>query len=257
MDLGDLQLIAGFLARRDVPALDPTRPVDVLVLCGSAVLPSVEVAATAFHDGAVGRILVSGGTGHSTEHLHAAVRAHPTYDVVVEGRSEAAVLAEILERHLGVPASALTTEEESTNCGENGAHSVRMLAAWPDVASVVVVQDPTMQRRTHAVFDRVLSERALAHGPEVRLTSFAPFLPRVAADAVGDGSGTPVWTRERFTSLALGEVRRLRDDEDGYGPRGTGFIDHVDVPDDVLAAYERLRVEHPGVVRPAWGSAAQ
>ena len=191
---------------------------------------------------------MSGGIGHSSEHLHAAVRAHPAYgDVPVDGRSEAAVLAEILHRHLGVPTEAVTTEEESTNCGENGAFSVRHLRRWPDVRSVVVVQDPTMQRRTHAVF-----ERALAHGPEVTLTSFAPFVPHVGTDAVGDETGTSVWTLDRFTSLALGEVRRLRDDEDGYGPRGAGFIEHVDIPDDVLAGYERLRAEHPDAVRPTW-----
>ena len=59
----DLQLIAEFLARRDVDALDPDHPVDVLVLCGSAVLPSLDVTAAAFHDGVTPRILVSGGVG--------------------------------------------------------------------------------------------------------------------------------------------------------------------------------------------------
>lgn len=253
---GDLQLIAEFLARRDVVVLDPARPADVLVLCGSAVLPSLDVTAAAFHAGVTRRILVSGGVGHSTEHLYAAVRAHPTYaDVPVAGRSEAAVLADILRRHLDVPATALTTEEESTNCGENGAHSVRLLSGWSDVRSIVVVQDPTMQRRTHAVFERCLRDL-----PGVRLTSFAPFVPqvgKVAADAVRDEVGTPVWTRARFTSLALGEVRRLHDDAAGYGPRGTGFIDHVDIPGDVLAAYDRLQAEQPDAVRPAWDSSVE
>jgi hypothetical protein len=45
---------------------------------------------------------------------------------------------------------------------------------------------------------------------------------------------------ERFLSLLLGEIPRLRDDENGYGPNGKRFIGHVEIPDDVLAAYERL-----------------
>ena len=42
-----------------------------------------------------------------------------------------------------------------------------------------------------------------------------------------------------------GEVPRLRDDEQGYGPRGRGFIAHVDVPDDVEAAHASLLAAHP------------
>jgi len=47
-------------------------------------------------------------------------------------------------------------------------------------------------------------------------------------------------------------VRRLRDDEHGYGPRGAGFIDHVDVPPDVLAAARRLVDSGAVSDRPAW-----
>jgi hypothetical protein len=51
----------------------------MLVLMGSAVLEPVEVAARALHSGATGRILVSGGIGHSTPHLYEAIARHPTY----------------------------------------------------------------------------------------------------------------------------------------------------------------------------------
>jgi hypothetical protein len=57
---------------------------------------------------------------------------------------------------------------------------------------------------------------------------------------VGDAREPAVWSRDRFVSLALGEVRRLRDDADGYGPRGAGFIGHVDLPADVEEAARRL-----------------
>jgi hypothetical protein len=237
----DLQTIGRFLARRDVATLDPDGTdgtYDVLVLCGSAVLASVELAARAVHDGVTGHVLVTGGTGHSTPFLVSAIGRHPTYaDVATRGRSEAAILADVLVRHLDVPPEAVATEEASRHCGENAEHSLRVLAGREACRRVLLVQDPTMQRRTHASFDH--HQRGSARPLDV--VSHAPFVPVVHTDGVGDGVGAPSWTLLRFTSLVLGEVRRLSDDAEGYGPRGAGFIGHVDVPDPVRAAYRRLR----------------
>jgi hypothetical protein len=241
----DLTVLAEFLARRDEPGLTPEHPVDVLVLCGSAVLQALSVAAAALHDGSVARILVTGGVGHSTSHLREALVRHPVYrDIDTVGRTEAAMIAEVLERHLDVPAVLVRTEEQSTNCGQNAELSLRMLAASDEpTRSLVVVQDPTMQRRTHAGFDRWLG----AGGPVVR--SYAPFIPVVGADGAGETAGDAAWTLARFRDLALGEIIRLTDDEHGYGPRGADFIVHVDLPDDVVAAHRRLRAAHPVAAR--------
>jgi hypothetical protein len=225
--VSDLDLLGRYLARRD-PGADST-PADVLVLCGSAVLDSVDVAADLWHRGLVPTILVTGGIGHSTSHLRAAVTDLPT-----AGRSEAAILGDLLARH-DVPAAALTLEEAATNCGENARFSLDLIGA---ARSILLVQDPTMQRRTHASF-----EHLAAPGTEIR--SHAPLVPTAAARA-------GVWTEERFTTLVLGEVRRLRDDEHGYGPRGAGFIGHVELPAAVLAAYDRVAAAAPDAVRPAW-----
>lgn len=252
-EVEDLNRVSAFLARRDVPRLSGSGVdrMDALVLCGSAVLSAVAAAAGAFHDGVAARLLVSGGVGHSTAHLMRAVEEHPRYgDVATQGRTEADVLAEILRTHHGIPAGALLVEGRSTNCGENAAFSVDLLGREvPDAQRLLLVQDPTMQRRTHACFLRSLA----ATGVEV--VSHAPFVPRVTdshASHVVDEQGSAVWSRERFVGLLLGEVRRLNDDEHGYGPRGAGFIDHVDVPDAVLEAYRRLGRLHPGSERPAW-----
>jgi len=237
----DLQLIARYLARRDLISLDPAevhRSFDALVLCGSGVLATVEVAARAFHDGVVPSILVTGGIGHSTPYLLHAVARHPSYgDIATADRPEAAVIADLLRQHLGVPHETITVEEHATNCGENAELSLRILAGRPDVRSVLLVQDPTMQRRTHASFDH--HQRLMR--TQVEVVSFAPIVPT-------DGTA---WGDERFVSLLLGEVRRLRDDEHGYGPRGAGFLDHVDLPDDVLAAADRLGQAFPNL-RSRW-----
>ena len=250
----DVNRIAAYLARRDVASLSPAvvPHADVLVLCGSAVLAAIDIAATAFQDGLADRLLVSGGVGHSTPHLRQAVREDPRYgDVSTDARPESAIIAEILRRHHAVPDAAILIEAESTNCGENAEFSVDLLKLTAlKLRSILLFQDPTMQRRTHECFRRSLRDAA-----GVRVVSYAPFVPTVPdhdARNVHDGDGRIVWSMRRFMALLLGEMRRLHDDEHGYGPRGTDFIDHVDIPGDVMDAYQRLAGAHPHSVRRAW-----
>lgn len=60
-----------------------------------------------------------------------------------------------------------------------------------------------------------------------------------------------MWDVRRYATLLMGEVPRLVDDERGYGPRGRGFIAHVDVPDEVRAAHARVAAAVSGLVRVA------
>lgn len=39
----------------------------------------------------------------------------------------------------------------------------------------------------------------------------------------------------------MGEIPRLTDDADGYGPRGKNFIAHVDIPTEVRAVHAALQ----------------
>ncbi len=50
-----------------------------------------------------------------------------------------------------------------------------------------------------------------------------------------------LWPVERYLSLLTGELPRLRDDSDGYGPRGRDFIVHVDFPVEVAQAWQTLK----------------
>ena len=225
-------VIARYLARRD----SVERPVDLVVLMGSAVLESVEVAAEA-HRAYAAPVLVSGGIGHSTQYLDDAVRRRGL-DVAV-GRPEAHVFRDLL-RTYGVPEEQIIVEDRSTNCGEN-ADFTRRLVGTPK--TLLLIQDPTMQRRTHACF-----ARAFADLPGTMLLSHAPLIPWIGPDHVSAGPGKPeIWSRDRFRSLLLGEIHRLSPDV--YGPNGHDFIDHVDIPSEVLAAYNRLLAEHPSVIR--------
>src|SRR5699024_2475303 len=50
-----------------------------------------------------------------------------------------------------------------------------------------------------------------------------------------------LWPVERYLSLLTGELPRLHDDSDGYGPRGRDFIVHVDFPAEVIHAWQTLK----------------
>ena len=43
----------------------------------------------------------------------------------------------------------------------------------------------------------------------------------------------------------------MTDNEDGYGPRGKGYLIHVDIPEEVQSAFEELKNEYGGIVRKA------
>ena len=42
----------------------------------------------------------------------------------------------------------------------------------------------------------------------------------------------------------MGEIPRLSDNKDGYGPKGTGYIAHVDIPDEVLTVFNHLSLQY-------------
>lgn len=58
-----------------------------------------------------------------------------------------------------------------------------------------------------------------------------------------------MWDMVRYFNLLIGEIPRLSDDENGYGPNGKGFIAHVEIPIDVRIAFDELRKEYTGQVR--------
>jgi uncharacterized SAM-binding protein YcdF (DUF218 family) len=235
-----LRIISDFLARRDVTTLSEVSPVDSIVLIGSSLVGSVRVAAEARRLGWSDRILIAGGIGHSTQDLRDQVIAHPEFgSVSTEGRAEADIFRDILVDFLGVESDAVTVENQSTNCGANAAESRRVSDLAGGIRSCLLIQDPTMQRRTHASFDRAWSDV-----DSFRVVSYAPFRPVASNSSSGvlsvSGDSDPIWPFSRFVSLILGEIVRLRDDENGYGPCGKNFIDHVEIPSSVFEAFEQV-----------------
>lgn len=220
-----LDAIAGWLGLEDPW---PGR-VDLLLLFGGSLPPTWDVAAAAVLAGEVGTLMVVGGRGHTTNATLAAVGVADDGTV-----SEADVVARWLRERHGI--EDVLQERESTNCGSNITLAEQVAAAHGLAPrTVALVQDPTMQRRMDARF-----RHAWTLGGAVAVNRPGP-------DSRDD------WPAGRWAALVVGEVPRLRDDADGYGPRGRGFIAHVDVPDEVEAAHAAVLAAHPEWVRPAVG----
>ena len=49
----------------------------------------------------------------------------------------------------------------------------------------------------------------------------------------------------------MGEIPRLNDDAEGYGPAGKNFIAHVEIPAEIRAAFQRLQTVYGSRTREA------
>ncbi|VTM14646.1 protein ydcF [Klebsiella pneumoniae] len=186
-------------------------------------------------------LLISGGVGHSTGYLYEAVRQDPRYRTLpVDGRPEAHVLADIAHDYWHIPHSRLVVEDQSTNCGEN-ARFTRTTLESRGLAHRrgIVIQDPTMQRRTMATFARVWQG---ATPPQwLSFPGCSPVLEQTDGQLGFAGGGAGLWPVTRYLALLLGELPRLQDTPEGYGPRGKDFISHVTFPPEILDAWRQLR----------------
>ena len=238
----DMNTLAQFLARRDVVELAPNtllEDVDAIVLLGSSVLATIEVAVAAFNNGLSDRIVISGGIGHSTPELWNKIRSHPEYmQIPVDERAEADIIRDLIIEFHQVPESALIIENQSTNCGLNAWETRRVLSDLGiSNGKFLLIQDPTMQLRSHLSF-----QRAWRGDEDTSFVSFAPFIPIVQlSDQEGFQVEPEAWSQDRFMSLLLGEIPRLANTPTGYGPEGRDFIEHVDIPREVTEAFDRVR----------------
>lgn len=253
----DLNVLARFLGQRDLPRLSrdgvaaASAQVDVAVLFGGSILAGGEVLADAMRADVARTYVIVGGAGHTTETLRERARAvWPCIDVA-PGAAEAEIFDAYLREYHGMSADLLETR--STNCGNNITYLLDLLESRDITAeSFLLMQDATMMRRMVAGLR--------FHRPDAAVLAYATYAARVVADSGSlsyEDKPLGMWGIERYRTLLMGEVPRLRDDASGYGPKGAGWIAHVDIPRDVEDAFTRLRAAHPEAVRvanPAYAS---
>lgn len=234
--------VAKFLAFNQFQHASAGGHFDMVILAGNAILST---AAKAFEAAKTAQtpVLITGGIGHSTALLAEAV-AQRYVGIEVYERPEAVILRDIAVRFFGLDKHQALVESAATNCGENASFSRRVLDELGLRPSVVLlVQDPLMQRRTDASFRRAWSDSTW----QTEFLNWPTFVPRLewTDGKVEYAVDLPrqLWSGPRFMSLLLGEIPRLRDDRDGYGPRGKGFICHVDIPTEVERGFLDL-IDH-------------
>ncbi|CRL29685.1 Protein of unknown function DUF218 [Penicillium camemberti] len=253
--VADINLLSEFLSDNQLPDLSTTTPVDCIVICASAVLHSAEVLFQTLQQrpSLTKALVLCGGIGHSTKLLYDAVKSHPVYSRIadeIQGLPEAKVLERILDEFfdrslITKEGCQILLEPRSTNCGQNASFSRKVLdeAGFQAPATCIIIQDPTMMLRTKASFEKAYEGTQTP----VSIASCPVFVPQVRLSRNGVieysdiSPPSELWSQSRFLGLIMGEILRLRDDKDGYGPQGRGFIAHVDVPTYIEAAWSRLQ----------------
>ncbi|MFF3943482.1 YdcF family protein [Streptomyces sp. NPDC001902] len=122
---------------------------------------------------------------------------------------------------LGVPSSAMLVEPRARNTGENIRFTRDLLEeAGVDVSSVLLISKPYEERRAYATARKLW--------PEVDIISAStPMTLGEYVDSIGDA--------RLVIDMLVGALQRLL-----IYPE-QGFMISQSVPDDVMAAYERLR----------------
>lgn len=235
------QTAVDFLGQRDVEELDAAalnyfqgKPADAILVFGNDLPQVAETGCRAWKKGIGKKLIFCGGIGHSTEILKNRMREQARYRECEIHDSEAELFAEIARKLYKVPQDEIRMDTLSSNCGQNAENARKLLEEEGiPMNRLVLMQDPLMQRRSCMSLKRAMPKTS-------KILSFAPFIPRFDECLTPIESAGGVWSRERFLELLLGEIRRLRDDENGYGPRGKNFIDHVDIPPEVEHAWKIL-----------------
>jgi hypothetical protein len=117
--------------------------------------------------------------------------------------------------------------------------------------TLIVVQDPTMMKRTIASFEKAYVTRN-SHSSAKQIIPWSTFTPHLSLHhrevkwditdfCDKDATVQELWKMDRFMGLIVGEITRLNDYMDGYGPNGKGYIGHVDIPENVLKSWTRMK----------------
>ena len=233
-----INTLSAFLGRRDVPELTQEAlrsaygfsQADVMVLFGGSIIAGGDVLAQAIKNNVAKTYVVVGGVGHTTQSLRDTVqKLYP--EIQTKDKPEAEIFQAYLQYLYSLKADYLETG--STHCGNN---ITNLLALLEDNAvpyeNIILCQDATMQLRMCATLRK--------HRPDLGIINYATYKAQIAPDLTFTDSIPGMWPIDRFTSLLLGEIKRLADTPEGYGPNGKNFLAHVDIPKKVEEACEDL-----------------
>ncbi|MGM9386296.1 YdcF family protein [Streptomyces antibioticus] len=197
----DAQTLWDFQQMRHEP-----RPCSVAVGLGSHDIGVADTAAELYHRGLFPLVVFTGATSRTTQERMPRGEAEHYRERAVE---------------LGVPEHAILVEPNARNTGDNIRFSRAILEERQvPVSSVLLVSKPYEERRSYA------TARKLWPGVEWVCASTPMTLPEYV-DSIGDA--------RLVLDMMVGAQQRLM-----TYPR-QGFMIEQEIPDDVRAAFERLR----------------
>lgn len=251
--VNNINILSAFCGKRDLDSLEKKElelkygieQVDVLVLFGGSVLAGGDVLAEAIKNQIAKRYIIVGGHGHTTDGLRNEIQMYlPVLDQI-DQLSEAELFNMYLKSNYGYDADYLETR--STNCGNNVTYLLDLLEqeAIP-FDSIILIQDAAMQQRMDATFKKF--------NDSATVINYAAYQARVKSEHLQlayTKNIVGMWTIERYISLLMGEIPRLTDDKNGYGPNGKNFLAHVDIPEEVSRTFSELQLDFPDAVRVA------
>ncbi|WP_267202320.1 YdcF family protein [Limosilactobacillus kribbianus] len=247
-----INTLAAFCGPRDIAHLDQVslqatagiKQVDVAVLFGGSIIAGGDEFATAIKNKLAKHYVIVGGHGHTTPTLRRLV--HQRYpQLATATMTEAEIFQQYIKLTDGETVRLL--EKRSTNCGNNITYLLDLLAEHQiDFDSILLMQDASMMRRMAAGLRKECPEKTIIQYATYQATVVEENGRLAIAEEIPG-----MWSLEHYISLLLGEIPRLTDDVNGYGPRGKGYIAHVDVPAKVRQAFRTLSGEFPQLVRKA------
>lgn len=248
-----INILGRFCGKRDISVLTKNElkikygleQVDVMVLFGGSILIGGDVLAEAMKNGIARKYVIVGGAGHTTETLR--VKMHNEFPKIeTDGLPEAKVFAAYLKYKYNLRPDLL--ECKSTNCGNNLTYLLDLLKENNvSFKSIILSQDATMQHRMEAGLRKYISQDNI-------IINYAVYDADVVVrnnelefkqDILG------MWNIETYITLLMGEIPRLSDNEEGYGPNGKDYIEHVEIPIEVSNAFMELKKDYGSFIRPA------
>lgn len=238
----NIKTLGQFCGIRDIDALTQEElftkynmnQVDVAVLFGGSILAGGDEFAKAIQNNIAKKYIIVGGAGHTTQTFREKV--HQLYpEIETTDLTEAEIFQSYLQIVHGCKVDYLETK--STNCGNNVTYLLDLLRNnHIECKSILMVQDASMQRRMDAVVRRFR--------PDLTIINYAAYTAHVVCvndKLTYDTEIHGMWDIDRYVNLLMGEIPRLTDDKNGYGPNGADFIAHVDIPDEVKIAFDKLK----------------
>lgn len=247
-----INILGNFLGKRDISSLTTDaikskygiEQADIMVLFGGSIICGGDILAEAIKNKIAKKYIIAGGAGHTTETLRKKV--HMEFpSIETESLTEAEIFQVYLETVYGLKADFL--ECRSTNCGNNITYLLDLIREKElPFRSIILAQDATMQCRMEAGLRKYMTD--------ILIINFSTYRAKVIvknSQLVYEEEIKGMWDMDRYITLLMGEIPRLSDNIEGYGPNGKGYIAHTDIPIEVEKAFAELKKEYAGMVRDA------